>query len=43
MEILVEADRFLAPIFVDLLFKIAVPIEQTDRDEVKIEIAADLQ
>src|ERR1041384_499632 len=39
MEILVGPDRFLAPIFVDLLLKIAVPIEQTDRDEVKIEIA----
>ena len=42
MKILVEADRFLATIFIDLLFKITVPIEQTDRDEVKIEIAGRL-
>ena len=39
MKILVEADRLLHAVLVDLLPEIAVPIKQTDRDEVQIEIA----
>ena len=39
MEILVEADGVLHAVLVDLLFEIAVPVEQADRDEIQIEIA----
>ena len=39
MEILIETDCFLASILIDLLLEIAVPIKQTNRDEIKIEIA----
>ena len=39
MEILVQADRLLSAIAIDLLLEIAVPVEQPDRDEVQIQIA----
>ncbi len=39
MKILIEADRVLHALFVDLLFEISVAIEQTDRDEIQIQIA----
>ena len=39
MEVLVQADRLLDAVLVDLLFEIAVPIEQSDRDKVQVEIA----
>ncbi len=42
MEILVQADGFLHAFLVDLLFEIAVPVEQSDRDEIQIEIAGRL-
>ena len=35
MKILVEADRFLPAVLVDLLFEIAVPVKQPDRDEIQ--------
>src|SRR6476661_9874008 len=39
MKILVQADRVLNAVLVDLLFEIAVAIEQTDRDKIQIEVA----
>jgi hypothetical protein len=39
MEILVQADGVLNAILVDLLFEIAVAIEQPDRDKIQVEIA----
>ena len=42
MEILVEADGVLDAFLVDLLFEVAVPVEQSDRDEIQIEIAGGL-
>ena len=39
MKVLIQTDRLLNAILVDLLFEIAVPIQQTDRDEIQIEIA----
>ena len=38
VEILVQADGFLDPVPVDLLLEVAVPIEETDRDEVQVEV-----
>ena len=34
MEILIQTNRLLNAILVDLLFEIAVPIEQPDGDEI---------
>ena len=39
MKILIEVDRVLHAVLVDLLPEITVTIKQTDRDEVQIEIA----
>ena len=39
MEILVEIDGLLHAFLIDLLFEIAVPIEQADGDEIQVEIA----
>ena len=39
VKILVEADRFLPAVLVNLLLKVAVPIKQPDRDEIQVEIA----
>ena len=39
MKILVQADGVLDAVLVDLLFEIAVPVKQSDRDEIQIEIA----
>ena len=39
MKILVQVDRMLDAILVDLLFEIAVPVKQSDRDEIQVEIA----
>src|SRR5258708_4583229 len=38
MKILVQIDRVLQAALVDLLPEVAVPVEQTDRDKVEIEI-----
>ncbi len=42
VKILIQADGVLDAVLVDLLFEIAVPIEQSDRDEIQIEIAGRL-
>ena len=39
MKILIQADRLLRSIFVDLLLEITMAIKQADRDEVEIEVA----
>ena len=39
IEILIEIDRFLNAVLIDLLPEIAVPIKQANRDEVKVKIA----
>ena len=39
MKVLVQINRFLPAFLVDLLFEIAVAIEQSDRDKVQIQIA----
>ncbi len=39
MEILIQADGLLGAVAIDLLFEIAVAIEQADGDEIQIEIA----
>ena len=39
VKVLVQVDRFLPAFLVDLLFEIAVAIEQTDRDKIQIKIA----
>ena len=39
MEILVEIDGVLQAVLVDFLFEIAVPIKQSDSDEVDVEVA----
>ncbi len=39
MEILVQADRFLHAVLVDLLIEISVSIEQADGDEIEVEVA----
>ena len=39
MEILIKVDRCLNAVLVDLLPEIAVPIKQTNRDEIQIKIA----
>ena len=39
MEILVEADGVLDAFLIDLLFEIAVPVEQPDGDKFEVEIA----
>ncbi len=39
MKILIQTDRLLNAFLVDLLFEIAVPIEQADGDEIQVEIA----
>src|ERR1051325_1630033 len=42
IKVLVEVNRCLNALLIDLLAKIAVPIQQTDRDEIQIEIAGRL-
>ena len=42
MEVLIQADGMLNAILVDLLLEVAVPVEQSDGDEVQIEIARGL-
>ena len=42
VEVLVQADGVLNAFLVDLLFEVAVPVEQSDRDEIQIEIAGGL-
>ena len=39
MKILVQTDGVLHAVLVDLLFEVAVPVEQSDRDEIQVEIA----
>ena len=39
IKVLIEINRFLNAFLIDLLSEIAVPIEQTDRNEIQIEIA----
>ena len=39
IKVLVEINRRLNAVLVDLLAKIAVPVEQTDRNEIQIKIA----
>ena len=39
MKILIQTDRVLDAILVDLLLEISVAIEQADGDEIEIEIA----
>ena len=39
IKILVEVNRSLNAFLIDLLAKISVPIEQTDRNEIQIKIA----
>src|SRR5262249_32358346 len=42
IKVLVEVNRRLDAVLINLLAKIAVPIQQTDRDEIQIEIAGRL-
>src|SRR5207249_89960 len=39
MKILVQADRVLDAVLVDLLLEIPVPIKEPDRDKIQVEIA----
>jgi hypothetical protein len=39
IEVLIEVNRLLNAIFVDLLPEIAVSIKETDRNEIQIKIA----
>ena len=38
MKILIETDGMLDAISIDFLFKIAVPVEQSNRDKIQIKI-----
>src|SRR5204863_3846382 len=39
MEVLVEPDGMLDAFLIDLLFEVAMPVEQSDRDEIQTEVA----
>ncbi len=39
VKILIQIDGVLDAILVDLLFEVAMPVEQSDRDEIQVEIA----
>jgi len=42
VKVLVQTDRFLPTILADLLFKIAMPVQQCDSIKIQVEIAGRL-